>query len=366
LIDFQDALNSYTGIPLCTRNDTIVLNNCGFRITLWVSGDESKLQVKKWIKDEQRLKQPEQIKILSNRPSNKLLWFTQFLQIRVSLPETDYFYCSLFPGIILPKTTQRMIRMHDPFGSSRNWLKSFLNGDGKLKLRIARALRTKALTKVIRDSMMVFNSQYTLKRCEALYGSLNGSVIYSLVQFSGILKNRDLNANSPYFLIIGGSRQRKKPEIIVNLWSSSDLNKSFDLVVVGKIPSHLLSIESKQLLAAGKLRLVNSIDNAKLRSLIDNCVATVFYSLGEGWGQPLAESVFCGKPIICNDLEVFEEVVNGFAKYFSTNSPNELVPLAHSIYKMHCQGEINESEIVRFGERYGLENLKIKWRDLLA
>ena len=366
MVDFEDVLGSYTGIPLCTKNDVIVLNNCGFQVILWVSGDDTKRQVENWIESELRFKHPQQITVLSTRPSNSLLWLLQFLKISISVPETNYFYCSLFPGVRLSKNPKRIIRMHDPFGLKSDWLGAFLNGGGKLKLRFARALRTKALMNVIQESTMLFNSEYTLKRCKSLYGYQRGSVIHSLVQFSDSLDlGRSIN-DSPYFLIIGGSRQRKKPEIVVNLWASSELKESFELVVVGKIPLNLLSQESKEQIASRRLRIIHGINSAELQFLVNHCVATFFYSLGEGWGQPLAESVYCGKPVICNDLEVFKEVANGYASFFPTNSPNELIPLAKSLYKMHIERRINETEISRFGERYGLENLKTKWQELLC
>jgi len=218
----------------------------------------------------------------------------------------------------------------------------------------------------ITRSLFVFNSEYTYKKCQQLYGHvLKGTVIYSMVQFDGLSIRSRSNASSRYFLIIGGSRQRKKPEIIVNVWSKSELKNIFELVIIGSIPSQLLSEESHQQMTLGKVKFMDGIDGYELKSLVENCVATIFYSLGEGWGQPLAESVFCGKPVICNDLEVFHEVANGFAEYFPSNSPFDLVPIAIRINRMNFDGLIDEKEIIEFGNRYSLEKLKKDWTKLL-
>lgn len=364
-IDFQGALTSYTGIPLCTKNDTIIFSNAGYSLILWVSDDESRKAAKNWIASEKRLSNPNLINIVSTRPSNLQMWFIQFFGIAPTVPEAEFFYCSLFPGIKLSKTCKRIIRLHDPFGGHRSIFRTFFENPARLKLRIAKALRTKAFLGNFKKSLLIFNSEYTYSRYKEIYGlEIEGHVIHNLVQFDG-LESIQLTATKRYFLIISGSRQRKKPDVIINIWAQSSLSTSVDLMVVGSVPTNLLSQEAIALLDLGRLRILKQVESLELKSLIKNCVATIFYSLGEGWGQPLAESVFCGKLVICNDLEVFHEVVGGVGMFFPTDSPKEFLPLAFQILSYQDKGMLNETQVSNFGRRYGIEILKNKWLNSL-
>lgn len=365
-LDFQNALESYTGIPLCTRNDAILLNNAGYHLILWVSDEESAESVRRWLKNELRLKNPDKIEVDITRPSNFHLWMLQFLGFPIKVPEADFFYCSLFPGVKLSRNCKRIIRLHDPFGKYRNAFLCFFEHPAKMKLRIAKAMRTKAFVANFKDSLLVFNSNFTYQRCKSVYGDeIQGHVIHNLVQFDGLDSNESIDCSRRYLLIISGSRQRKKPEIIVNVWAESKLSDLCDLIVVGRVPDNLLSPESRNLLRLGKLEILEGVTNATLKSLTENCVASVFFSMGEGWGQPLAESVFAGKIVICNDLEVFHEVVEEFGRFFPTKAPEQFPSLAIRTMAELDGGLIDERRIKDFGKRYGIEKLTSRWIQVL-
>lgn len=365
-IDFQDALESYTGIPLCTRNDAILLNNAGYQLILWVSDEKSAERVLEWLKNERRLKNPNKIQVDITRPPNSHLWILQFFGFPVKVPEVDFFYCSLFPGVKLSRNCKRIIRLHDPFGAHRSLFKTFFESPARLKLRLAKAMRTKAFLSNSRESTLIFNSEFTYKRFINIYGSeIRGHVIHSLVQFDELESIKSIENVQKYLLITSGSRQRKRPEVIVNIWAESHLSQICDLKVVGRIPEILLSQKSKHLLKLGKLEFFEKIDSISLKNLVENSMATVFFSFGEGWGQALAESIYCGKTVICNDLEVFHEVVMEFGKFFPTDSPNQFPSLAIEVINELEKGLIDKERIKNFGKRYGLEHLKSRWIEVL-
>lgn len=302
----------------------------------------------------------------STRPTNARLWLFQLLGLRPKTPVADYFYCSLFPGVKITRDCKKIIRVHDPFGHNLSAIKTFFESPAKLKLRFAKALRTKAFVKNSNRSLLVFNSCFTKNRCEEIYGpTKQGHVIHNLVQFDGLGPTVMKDEPREYFLIISGSRQRKKPEVIINIWAESPLSAKVDLIVVGNVPNQLLGQKATSLMQLGKLTIHKGLDGQELRFLVENCIATIFYSLGEGWGQPLAESVFCGKVVICNDLEVFHEVAREHGRYFSTSNPHDFVPLAFELLKEKKNDLLNEMNVLEFGRRYGLEILKLNWQKVL-
>jgi glycosyltransferase involved in cell wall biosynthesis len=304
--------------------------------------------------------------VSSTRPTNAQLWLIQLLGVRPKAPVADYFYCSLFPGIKLVKECKRIIRVHDPFGHHRSAIRTFFESQTRLKLRLAKALRTKAFVKNSNRSVLIFNSCFTKRRCEEIYGPAKQSyVIHNLVQFDGLGPTVLKDESREYLLIISGSRQRKKPEVIINIWAESPLSGKVDLIVVGNVPNQLLGQKANSLMHLGKLTILKGLDGQDLRSLVENCIATIFYSLGEGWGQPLAESVFCGKVVICNDLEVFHEVAGEHGRYFSTANPHHFLPLAFELLKEKKNDLLDEMNVLEYGRRYGLEILKLNWQKVL-
>ena len=366
-VDFHGALDSYTGIPLCTKNDVIALAKAGCTLTLWIRGTDEKNKVQEWVKREERITNPHQIHILTGRPKNSLLWLIQLIRFPLNLGNFDFYYFSLFPGVRFRGLGKRILRVHDPYSKVPNRLVTFFEEKTKLKLRFAKLLRLDAFLSVLDTANLVFNSQFTATRVLQIYQPRQfSSVIYNLVQFhSSILepKTKD-NSFYPYFIFVGGQRQRKDPVTIINIWASGVLCQKVNFIVVGSVPEHLLSREAIHARNEGKLRFLENIDGDDLRILIENSVASIFYSFGEGWGQPIAESLACGKRVVCNDLEVFREVANGWANYFPTYRPREIEPILLDL--LSRAGEVNSetSKIRAFSKRYQVDSLSKAWLDM--
>lgn len=58
----------------------------------------------------------------------------------------------------------------------------------------------------------------------------------------------------------------------------------------------------------------------KKEELFRGCSAVVFPSLFEGFGIPIIEAMSYGKPVLCNRLRVFEELVGDAVTYFDGGS----------------------------------------------
>lgn len=371
VVDFEGVLGRFTGIPLCTKNDVVILNNLGAFTFLWISRKEDLVKLQEWIKNDSRLKFPDNITILQTRPKNAILWIKQFLRIPHTLPKTDFIYCSLFPGIRSLRSSTRLIRIHDPISTQAGRLKTFLEGPARLKLRVAKFLRQDAFRSVQRESVLLFNSNYTQRRVLGLYDikPFNSFVLHSLVQFT----NHDMEIPShalsktgqPYFVFIGGQRQRKDPKTIINLWANNSISEFTSFVVVGICHDSLLNSKAHQLKKTGRLKFLENLSEEELQTVILKSIGTVFYSYGEGWGQSLVESIYCGKWVICNDLEVFHEVIGKWGLFFPTDRPELSVVAMHELYNKREFYLSMEAEISSWSRKYGLENLGEAWLNVL-
>ena len=367
LVDFEDAFTSYTGIPLATTGDVLALLQAGFEVGLWYSKSEKTFLIEEWRNSEPRFPTNARLNLEITRPGNLQTWIRQFLGVKFSIPKYDFFYCSLFPGVKLEHEPKRIIRMHDPYGRSQNPILALSDSGAKYKLRLANFLRLVALKKVASKSIFVFNSKYTQSRVEDIYLSLGQSeVIFPSVQFPPN-KNSPIKESNlpPYWLMIGGERQRKKPATIVNLWSRCDQLKLTNFEVIGSVPIELLNPEAVTALQEGRLTFRKNLSSREMQNAIVNSIGTIFYSFGEGWGLPIAESLSCGKLTICNDLSIFREVAGSLAQYFPTSNPEMVL----DIMSRGLLGDFSHTELIdnrkKFAERYQITELSKSWRELL-
>lgn len=76
-----------------------------------------------------------------------------------------------------------------------------------------------------------------------------------------------------------------------------------------------------------KVIVMDSINDESLRWLYRNAILTIFPSLYEGWGLPVAESLAYGRVTLSSSTSSMPEVGGNSADYFSPNSPEELLNL---------------------------------------
>ena len=74
----------------------------------------------------------------------------------------------------------------------------------------------------------------------------------------------------------------------------------------------------------GTVLVVSRPSDAELMFLYEHCAFTIFPSLLEGWGLPVGESLWFGKPVICANNASMPEVGNGLATYFDHRQTQSL------------------------------------------
>lgn len=79
-------------------------------------------------------------------------------------------------------------------------------------------------------------------------------------------------------------------------------------------------LEEKQWLG-GKVVHLSGLSDADIAALYRHCRFTVYPSLNEGWGLPVGESLWMGKPCVCADNTSLPEVGGHWVSYFKADDP---------------------------------------------
>lgn len=74
----------------------------------------------------------------------------------------------------------------------------------------------------------------------------------------------------------------------------------------------------------GKVSHVSGLADADIAALYRHCRFTVYPSLNEGWGLPVGESLWMGKPCVCADNSSLPEVGGNWVTYFKANDPHSM------------------------------------------
>jgi len=84
------------------------------------------------------------------------------------------------------------------------------------------------------------------------------------------------------------------------------------LDVVGTIDEAIAeAVEAEVAASYGKIRLHGGVGDAELCAIVRNCDVTAFVSFFEGYGLPVAESLWLGKPCITSNLGSMAEIAEG-------------------------------------------------------
>ncbi len=136
---------------------------------------------------------------------------------------------------------------------------------------------------------------------------------------------------TPYFLGVGITMGRKNLDVVLNaILKMLDAGKQPPVFVVAGIDR----VRNRQALrqsafarADPYVQFVNAPNQANLIKLYENALGTVMASRLEGWGLPLAESLWLGTPGISAPNSSLTEVGRDLAVYFNPDDPDELAAI---------------------------------------
>jgi glycosyltransferase involved in cell wall biosynthesis len=103
-----------------------------------------------------------------------------------------------------------------------------------------------------------------------------------------------------------------------------------DLVIVGRMgwaaADAVYAMKNDPTVRAS-IHLLNEVSDAQLEWLYANCLLTIYPSLYEGWGLPIAESLARGKVCLASSSSAMPEVAGDLVDYFSPYDAGECLRL---------------------------------------
>jgi hypothetical protein len=127
-------------------------------------------------------------------------------------------------------------------------------------------------------------------------------------------------ATQEYVLCVGTIEIRKNHLYLIKLWERLIANggQAPNLVFVGKWGWEIAALQrhlSGSDYLGGRLHIYNAISDHDLAFLYQNCLFTIYPSFAEGWGLPVGESLWYGKPCITSKVTAMPEVGGSLCKY---------------------------------------------------
>lgn len=126
---------------------------------------------------------------------------------------------------------------------------------------------------------------------------------------------QDFIANRPFILYVSGVNPRKNHRLLFDIWKRMLEDKGIEHAPV-LINLGMASADSNSLVAllradkelGSHIGIFHGVDDSTLDWLYRNCLFTVFPSLYEGWGLPVAESLKYGKVCIASNATSIPEI----------------------------------------------------------
>lgn len=124
----------------------------------------------------------------------------------------------------------------------------------------------------------------------------------------------------PYVLFVSTIERRKNHEILYRAWSrlaaeNIDLPQLIFVGMPGWGVNELLSDITLDPRTHGKITLLHNVGDEDLALLYQHALFTVYPSLYEGWGLPVAESLAFGKYCLCANTSSLPEVGGDLVDY---------------------------------------------------
>lgn len=172
-----------------------------------------------------------------------------------------------------------------------------------------------------------------------------------------------ISINQDFILCVGTIEIRKNHTLLYYAYKLAKERgiKLPQLIIVGSpgwFTGDIQYLLSTDLEIRNDILVLNNVEDENLRWLYKNCLFTVYPSIYEGWGLPIAESLTQGKVCIASGTSSMKEIGGNLVEYFSPFSSEELL---NAIEKMEDKQYREKKE-----EEIKLTYKATTWRDTTA
>jgi glycosyltransferase involved in cell wall biosynthesis len=224
--------------------------------------------------------------------------------------DTDICHCLHQESAYLPKNkkTKIILTIHD------------LNFLHKYKSSFRKNLKISQLQKKVnKASALTFISKYTETECRKhlTIPNIPTRVIYNGINvFESSSTQKNELPEGKYLFSTGIIQPKKNFHVLISLLKPDNELK---LVIAGRKDEDYAAYMTQLATAAGvsdRLIFTGTVSESHKHQLYQNCYAFVFPSLSEGFGLPVIEAMWYGKPVFISRLTSLPEVGGQEAYYF--------------------------------------------------
>jgi glycosyltransferase involved in cell wall biosynthesis len=162
-------------------------------------------------------------------------------------------------------------------------------------------------------------------------------------------------------LLPGTIEPRKQQLLFMDIFNKFIKQNPFanvELIAFGHLNCPLQVINEKIAQSGGKIKYLGVINNETLRELYKTATFTCFISKYEGYGFPVAESLWHGTPVLTSCFGSMYEIAQGGGCYcVDTNNPTAIYDGLEIMVKMpyllkKLQKDLDDTELLNW-EKYG-------------
>jgi glycosyltransferase involved in cell wall biosynthesis len=259
-----------------------------------------------------RLAFPEEVCFMEQRSLQKIFF--------PSLQGYDLWHCTYQGSHYFPKNKapKIVLTVHDL---------NFLHDPGKPAAKKKRELKNLA-EKIAEADAVVTISAYVQKELKEqipvaeskLHIIYNGCNI--LPGIEPVAPARKIPA--PFLLTIGTIAAKKNFHVL----PAALLHNDYHLVIAGinqdEAYHQRIMAEARTLGVSGRVHYIGPVSEAEKHWLLQHCALFVFPSLAEGFGLPVIEALYFGKPVLLSSATSLPEVGGPHARYLENFDPEHI------------------------------------------
>lgn len=164
----------------------------------------------------------------------------------------------------------------------------------------------------------------------------------------------NLNLSQPYFFCICRLKEGKGQHLLIEMMKH--MPENFRLMLAGRGHADYVNrITSliEELKLSDRVSILGSVSAEEKADLYRNCEALLFPSLSEGFGLPVVEAQYFGKPVVCSNLTSLPEVGGQAVYYFDTLDPKRMAEVTlKSLEDFHKNEEARKKCILQNAARF--------------
>jgi glycosyltransferase involved in cell wall biosynthesis len=182
--------------------------------------------------------------------------------------------------------------------------------------------------KVARADYIATISKFTLSDVQTYIdlGNKPRAVVYNGCPINEIkdLQQPAVLPAAPFLFTIGTIAEKKNFHVLTSLLRNNDLQLIIAGITQNESYKNKIVDEAKKLGVSERIVFTGPISENDKQWYLVNCMAFAFPSLAEGFGAPVVEAMYFGKPVFLSDKTSLPEVGGDAAYYFTSFDPDDM------------------------------------------